>query len=47
VQPNGAPFPPPETGFPILSTNDLIGIGENSGIGLDDSRTYQPATLFT
>jgi outer membrane receptor protein involved in Fe transport len=41
VQPNGAPFPPPETGFPILSTNDLIGIGENSGIGLDDSRTYQ------
>ena len=41
VQPNGQPWPPPETGFPILSTNDLIGIGENSGIGIDDSRTYQ------
>ena len=41
VQPNGQPWPPSEAGFPILSTNDLIGIGENSGVGIDDSRTYQ------
>lgn len=41
VQPDGTPWPPPQAGFPILATNDLIGIGENSGIGVDDSRTYK------
>jgi outer membrane receptor protein involved in Fe transport len=41
VQPSGAPWPPPETGFPIVSSNDLIGLGENSGVGIDNSVTYQ------
>ena len=38
---NGAPWPPPEEGFPVISTNELIGIGSGYGIGLDQGKTYQ------
>ena len=42
VQPNGAPWPPPDEGFPVLSSSDLIGIGSGTAASnLDDSRTYQ------
>jgi len=39
---NGAPLPPPDEGFPVISTSDLIGIGSGTAASnLDDSRTYQ------
>ena len=47
VQPDGALFPPSAAGFPIISTNELIGIGAEQGIGQDDSRTYQVVDNLT
>ena len=41
VQPNGQPWPPSEEGFPVLSSNDLLGIGSGFGIGLDQGKTFQ------
>ena len=39
---NGAPLPPPDEGFPIISSSDLIGMGSGTAASnLDDSRTYQ------
>lgn len=39
---NGAPLPPPDEGFPILSSSDLISMGSGTAASnLDDSRTYQ------
>lgn len=47
VQPNGQPWPPSEEGFPVLSTNDLIGVGSGFGIGLDQGKTYQAVDNMT
>ncbi len=42
VQPNGSPFPPPDQGFPVISSSDLIDVGSGTAASnLDDSRTYQ------
>ncbi len=41
VQPNGQPWPAPEQGFPVFSTNELLGIGSGYGIGQDQGKTYQ------
>jgi hypothetical protein len=42
VQPNGAPWPPTEAGFPVIASNDLIGIGDDLDVSnLDYSITYQ------
>ena len=38
---NGPPWPPNEEGFPVISTNELIGIGSGYGIGLDQGKTFQ------
>lgn len=39
---NGAPLPPPDEGFPIISVSGLIGMGSaTAASNLDDSRTYQ------
>ena len=39
---NGAPLPPPNEGFPVISSADLIGMGSGTAASnLDDSRTYQ------
>lgn len=38
---NGAPWPPPEEGFPVIASNELIDIGSSYGIGLDQGKTYQ------
>ena len=39
---NGEPLPPPDEGFPIISSSDLIGMGSGTAASnLDDSRTYQ------
>ena len=40
-QANGEPFPAPEQGFPVISSNELIGVGSNFGVGLDQGKTYQ------
>jgi Carboxypeptidase regulatory-like domain/TonB-dependent Receptor Plug Domain len=48
VQPNGQPWPPPDQGFPIISSSDLIGMGNGiAASNLDDSRTYQIVDNFT
>jgi len=47
VQPNGDPWPPPEEGFPAFSTNELIGVGSNFGVGLDQGKTYQVVDNMT
>ena len=41
VQPNGQPWPPSEQGFPNLTSNELIGVGSDFGVGLDQGKTYQ------
>ena len=42
VQPNGAPWPPSEAGFPVIASNGLIGIGDDlAASNLDYSLTYQ------
>ncbi len=41
VQPNGQPWPPSEEGFPVIGSNDLLGIGSGFGIGLDQGKTFQ------
>ena len=41
VQPNGQPWPPSEEGFPNLTSNELIGVGSDYGIGLDQGKTFQ------
>ncbi len=39
---NGAPLPPPNEGFPIISVSGLINVGDGTaGSNLDDSKTYQ------
>jgi Carboxypeptidase regulatory-like domain/TonB-dependent Receptor Plug Domain len=48
VQANGEPWPAPDQGFPIISSNDLIDIGSGTAASnLDDSRTYQLVDNFT
>ena len=48
VQPNGAPWPPQDQGFPIISSSDLIDVGSGTAASnLDDSRTYQIVDNFT
>ncbi len=48
VQPNGAPWPAPDQGFPVISSSDLIGLGNAiAASNLDDSRTYQIVDNFT
>lgn len=45
---NGAPLPPPDEGFPILSISGLIGMGSaTAASNLDDSRTYQAVDNVT
>ncbi len=41
VQPNGQPWPASEQGFPNLTSNELIGVGSDFGVGLDQGKTYQ------
>ena len=41
VQPNGQPWPASEQGFPNLTSNELIGVGSDYGVGLDQGKTYQ------
>ncbi len=41
VQPNGQAFPASEQGFPVISSNELIGVGSTFGVGLDQGKTYQ------
>ena len=39
---NGAPLPPPNEGFSVISISGLIGMGNGTAASnLDDSRTYQ------
>src|SRR5205814_9258986 len=39
---SGEPLPPPDEGFPVISSSDLIGMGSGTAASnLDDSRTYQ------
>ena len=39
---NGQPIPPPDEGFPIISTSGLLAMGDGTAASnLDDSRTYQ------
>ena len=47
VQPNGQPWPPSEEGFPNIVTNELIGVGSDYGIGLDQGKTYQAVDNMT
>jgi hypothetical protein len=47
VQPNGQPWPPSEEGFPNIATNELIGVGSDNGIGLDQGKTYQVVDNIT
>jgi outer membrane receptor protein involved in Fe transport len=48
VQPNGQPWPPQDQGFPVISSSDLIDIGDGTAASnLDDSRTYQFVDNFT
>jgi outer membrane receptor protein involved in Fe transport len=48
VQPNGEPWPPPDEGFPVISSSDLIDVGNpTAASNLDDSRTYQIVDNFT
>ena len=47
VQPNGQPWPPSEEGFPVFSSNELLGIGSGFGIGLDQGKTYQVVDNMT
>ncbi len=45
---NGAPLPPQDEGFPIISSSDLIGMGNGiAASNLDDSRTYQGVDNLT
>jgi hypothetical protein len=46
VRPDGSPWPPSETGFPTLATNDLLGMGSDD-LGLDNGATYQLVDNFT
>jgi hypothetical protein len=41
VQPNGQPWPASEQGFPNLTSNELIGVGSDFGVGIDQGKTYQ------
>jgi Carboxypeptidase regulatory-like domain/TonB-dependent Receptor Plug Domain/TonB dependent receptor len=48
VQPNGQPWPPPDAGFPVFSSSDLIDIGDGTAASnLDASGTYQFVDNFT
>ena len=48
VQPNGQPWPPPDEGFPVFSSSDLIDIGDGTAASnLDASGTYQFVDNFT
>jgi Carboxypeptidase regulatory-like domain/TonB dependent receptor-like, beta-barrel/TonB-dependent Receptor Plug Domain len=48
VQPNGQPWPPPDEGFPVISSSDLIDIGSGTAASnLDASGTYQFVDNFT
>jgi hypothetical protein len=47
TQPNGQPWPASEEGFPVFSTNELLGIGSGYGIGLDQGKTYQAVDNMT
>ncbi len=48
VQPNGQPWPPQDTGFPVFSSSDLIDIGDGTAASnLDASGTYQFVDNFT
>ena len=42
---NGAPLPPPQEGFPIISISGLVAMGDS--VSADDSRTYQMVDNLT
>jgi hypothetical protein len=45
---NGAPIPPPDEGFPVLSTSGFIAMGSGTAASnLDDSGTYQMVDNMT
>ena len=46
-QPNGKPFSSAAAGFPVISSNELIGVGSGYGIGLDQGKTYQAVDNMT